>query len=201
MSNPFRSDSPAYYEALRGDLRSFRNLYVPYLNETVQRVYSGESVDRDDRRSELLRAAVRAHRAVGVAGVQLAWLPPPVFRNSTPPLEGLASVAFAHENEAYRGFSAMNIPKPFEFVLDAVDQADALLEVREREVRRRRRQPTYWIDRVLRAVLGAPAYLASTVFRFDLNELSSNQGRVLWWLALLADVAGVFAVGRMLNWW
>lgn len=201
MSNPFRSNSPAYYEALRGDLRDFRELYVPYLNETVPRVYSGESVRRDERRAELLRAAVRAHRAVGVTGIRLAWLPPPIFRDSTPPLEGLVSVAFGHENEAYRGFSGMNIPKPFELVLDAVDQADAILEVREHEAKRRRRQPTYWIDRTLRAVLGTPAYLASMILRFDLNDLSSSKGRILWWLSLLADVAGVFAVGRMLEWW
>lgn len=203
MANPFKRDSPGYIAGLRRDLIDFKSEYIDYLNATAKRAYGGEEVPRDAHRSQVMRKAVRAHRAVGETGIILAMWPPPVYRDSTPPLKGLAQVAFAHENEAYRGFSGLglNVPRSHEMVLDAIDQADAILEVREEVARRRRRRPWYWIDRGLRALLGIPAYLVSVLLQFDLEELSDRRAKSLWWFSVAADAAGIFGLGRSLGWW
>jgi|FLYL01.1.fsa_nt_gi hypothetical protein len=201
MGNPFRPDSPDYYSRLRKDLAAFRAAYVPYINRTAPDVYAGGPIVRDAERATVVKLAARAHRAVSQSGYLIAWLPPPVFASSTPPLEGLAPVAFAHENEAYRGFSKLRIPRPYEAVIDALDQADVILAEREEELQRRRRSPWYWVDRALRATLGIPAYLVSLIFGFDLREVSESKGRALWWFSLAADVATMAALGNALRWW
>ena len=53
------------------------------------------------------------------------------------------------------------------------------IEKRLHELQLRRRQPTYWIDRVLRAVLGFPAYLISLLFGFDRYSLLGGRARAL----------------------
>ncbi len=201
MGNPFKADSPDYYSRLREDLAGFRAAYVPYINRTAPDVYAGRPVVHDAERAKVLKLAARAHRAVAQAGYQIAWLPPPVFASSTPPLHGLAPVAFAHENEAYRGFSNMGIPRPYEAVVDAVDHADVILAERELELSRRRSSPWYWMDRLLRGALGLPAYIVSLAFGFDLRELSESRGRALWAVSVAADVATIVALGIALGWW
>jgi hypothetical protein len=89
----------------------------------------------------------------------------------------------------------------YELTLDAIDQADALLEGRAETERRRRTSLIYWADRGLRAVLGFPAYLISVVGGFDRRELSSEGSRALWLVSLAADAAGIFGFGRLLGWW
>lgn len=199
MSNPFTTDSPQYYLRLRTDLRDFRNEYVSYINRTAASVEAGGSVAYDAERAHIIDLAIRADRAVGESGSKLAWMAPPAM--SAPPLYGLALVAFAHESEVYRGFSGMKAPRSYEAVLDAVDRADAILAIRQDELLHRRRSPFYWVDRVLRAVLSLPAYIISIIFGFRLEELSATQGRVWWWVSILADLATIAALGRAFGWW
>jgi hypothetical protein len=77
----------------------------------------------------------------------------------------------------------------------------ASLEEKGRQGKERRRQPTYWIDRGLRAVLSFPAYLISLVFGCDRRNLPEGAGRALWILSILADVSGIYGLGIALEWW
>jgi hypothetical protein len=86
-------------------------------------------------------------------------------------------------------------------VIDLVDTAVANLEMRRSEVEARRRRPTFWADRILRAVLGFPAYLISLVFGFDRRALSGGKAQTLWALSLIADGVSVVAAGRAFGWW
>ena len=66
----------------------------------------------------------------------------------------------------------------------------------------RRRQPTYWIDRVLRAVLGFPAYLISLLFGFDRYSLLGGRARALWVLSVVIDATAVaVTLGSAFDWW
>jgi hypothetical protein len=116
---------------------------------------------------------------------------------------GITSVAFAHEDDLWRGpnFGTGQNQESYELVLDALVQADTLLEDSQESARRRRSHPLYWADRFLRAVLGFPAYLISLVGGFDRRELSAEGARVLWLVSLIADVAGIFGFGRLVGWW
>lgn len=202
MVSSFADRTPEDYARLRRDIEIFRNAYVDHLNRTRPMLQAGTPVPYDRQRSELQRLVVRAGVAVQEAGLQIVLQGPPAMPR--PPLIGLTSVAFAHEDELWR-----NPPSPFgghikespELVLDTLDHADALLQAREAEVRRRRRSPLYWGDRALRAVLGFPAYLISLVAGFDRRELSPDRARILWLVSVAADVASIFAFGRLLGWW
>jgi hypothetical protein len=201
---PFGDRSPAEFERLRGDIATFRNAYVGYLNETLPLVNSGAAILYDGRRKELQRLAVRADQAVDASGMYVALAAPPLMPQR-PQLVGVASIAFAHEDALWRNptnyFSDEHYKESYELVIEALDQADALLERREEEVRRRRRSPMYWGDRFLRAVLGFPAYLISLVAGFDRRDLSAGGARVLWLVSLVADVVGIVGFGRLMGWW
>ncbi len=199
----FGPPSPKHYRELRRALRDFRNPYVEYMNRIMSNVYEGGHVTRGSERSELLRKAVLAGHAVNRTGIRVAWLPPAVM--NAPPLEGLANVAFAHENPLYwepdEGLYLRGSPRPFDLVVDALDSADVILEERQREAERLRKSPFYWGDRVLRAILGFPAYLVSLILGFDRRALSTTSARALWWLSLAADAAGIYGFGMLVEWW
>jgi hypothetical protein len=198
----FRDRTPADYQRMRAEIATFRNEYVAYLNRTLQMVYAGGVPTYDGDRQRLQHLAVRAEQAVNASGVKIALLPPRFF--PAPPLEGLASVAFAHEDEKWRnptGMSGGHHKESYELAVEALDSADALLRIAEEAVARRRRKPLYWADRLLRAVLGFPAYLISLVLGFDRHDLSPEGGRVLWLVSLAADIAGLFGLGRLIGWW
>lgn len=201
---PFGDRSPAEFERLRGDIATFRNAYVGYLNETLLLVKHGAVIPYDGRRKELQRLAVRADQAVGASGMYVALTAPPLMPQR-PPLVGVASIAFAHEDGLWRNptnyFSDEHYKESYELVVEALDQADALLERREEAERRRRRSPLYWADRFLRAVLGFPAYLISLAAGFDRRDLSPDRARALWLVSVVADVAGIVGFGRLMGWW
>jgi hypothetical protein len=99
------------------------------------------------------------------------------------------------------GLYLTEAPRPYETVVDALDQAEAILEAEQRLAERRRWNPLYWADRSLRAVLGFPAYVISLVFGFDRHSLSTSSERALWWFSLAADAAGIYGFGVLLGWW
>lgn len=198
----FGPPSPKYYRDIRQAISNFRNPYVEYINRTAEQVYAGLPPNRDAERAELLRKAVVAGHAVTKAGVKVGWLAPPMM--SAPTLFGIAQVAFAHESPIYRGMPGVFLrgeARPYDGVVDALDSADAILEQLQREAERRRRNPFYWIDRGLRAVLGLPAYVASLVVGFDRRSLSEGAERALWWVSLAADMAGIYGFGLLIGWW
>jgi len=183
---PAISRSPSYYERLQADLVAFRERYVDYLNRTLGAGLSaGPSFDAD--RSRLMKLATLAGQAVSSTGIRIALLPAPAFGGVA--LEGLAQVAFAHEGRWSRSahFGAGHFRQPYEEVLDTIDKAEAALGLMAAEARRRRRNPLYWGDRVLRAVLGFPAYLVSLVLGFDRRQLSPRAEQSLWLFSVAAD--------------
>jgi hypothetical protein len=133
-------------------LVAFNNAYLAYLEATLgNSPASGDEYFR--LRSEVNRAIPRAQAALNAAGVTPRLYPPTLTGGVV--LSGLANVAFAHEAPGYR----MMEPSSAQAVLDMVRLAHSQLEEQERWLRRRRRNPLYWGDRLLRAVLGFPAYL------------------------------------------
>jgi len=151
-----------------------------------------------------MASAARAQAAFGVTGYKIAVTPPPVYSGQHPRI-GLAQVAFAHEDEIFRvdrsGFGGLDHKSTEEMTIDALVQAGAVLELEKKTEIVRRRKPFYWPDRVLRSILGFPAYLISLVFGFDLGEVSGGKGRMLWLLAIGADIAGIVGLGDLIGWW
>ena len=118
-----------------------------------------------------------------------------MFAGSMPIRSGLRNLAFEHES----GFGQPSTPK---FVIDCVLQGKGKLEHLIEIERRKMRNPLYWIDRSLRALLGIPAYLISLIVGVPRYRLERGPwGPLLRVVAVAADVAGVWGVGRVLGWW
>lgn len=66
------SGTPADYDQLRSNLVEFRDAYVPYINKTLQSVYTGNTAER----ARVLQLAVTASDAVDISGVRVAVFPP-----------------------------------------------------------------------------------------------------------------------------
>lgn len=62
------------------------------------------------------------------------------------------------------------------------------------------RNPLHWIDRVLRMTLGIPAYIVSLLAGVPRYRVEASAfGPVLRFIAVLADVSGAFALGKLLG--
>ncbi len=168
----------------RQALDEFLAAYNTYLSST----------DDMEARARLNRLIPAAEAAMDALGMGFAVLPPPAS-GSGPVIRHLANVAFLHEKP---GFGTL----PNEQVIDVVEQTLALIEEREKMLRRLRRRPLYWLDRAVRALLGIPAYLISVLVGVPKPRIETS-----WWgpplriLGLVADVAGIYGVGRLLKWW
>ncbi|MEJ7792032.1 MAG: hypothetical protein WKF65_08695 [Gaiellaceae bacterium] len=179
-------------------LGDFRDAYTKYLNATV---LAGQHPSSEPvLRREAARTSAGAARAMSLAGTNVGW----DLRHSGGPLiKGLASVAFLHETP--HGYSdsifTPGLP-PYQGVLDIVEQTLNYLEHAEREARRRRWNPLFWIDRALRALLGIPAYLLGLLLGRPANEINASPfGLPLRLLALAVEVVGVAIAGRQVGWW
>ena len=188
--------SPRYWREQRAAVLSFRQPYADYVSRVVTDIYAGKPPVLDAERQRLVQLSTAAGAAVEAAGVRIAMGPP---GGNQLTLFGVAPIAFAYENKLYRGVSPFgyHYSTPYETVLDALDQADAILLRREEESKR----PLRRLDRGLRLVLGFPAYLAGIIFGLDLRNLSENQAHGLWFLSVLADGATLFGFGKLVGWW
>lgn len=204
MAGPFNDRSPADFDEMIGQLTEFRDTYVQWVGHG-----SGSGVERGPERSRVRELAVVAADAVNATGQQVAVTPP---RNAPGayPLVGLVAVAFAHEDPTFHNeptmgpggvFYASNRPDSMDITIDVVENAVAILKRRKELEQRRRRRLTYWPDRVLRAILGFPAYLISLFLGFDRRDLSSGQAQLLWVVSVIADVAGIAGAGVAFDWW
>jgi hypothetical protein len=189
---------------MRQDIATFRARYVDYLNRTLPTVISGGTIPYDAEKQAIQRLAVRASTAVDASGVTLALSAPRVFQPS-PILTGVATIVFAHEDKRYGvghvPITGGHYKAPYELVIESLDSADAILEMRAQDLRKKRRNPLYWADRILRAILGFPAYLISLIGGFDRRQLSEQRTRFLWLVSLAADVATLYGFGRLVGWW
>jgi hypothetical protein len=118
--------------------------------------------------------------------------PPSPQRPDKPP--------FLHEQS---GYQYMDGPEsPAKLVSDSVLHAIAELDDMEREERRRRRNPLYWIDRGIRYVLAIPAYIVSRVVGKSVAEIDrSAWGFPLRLIGFVANVLGIYLGGQEIGWW
>lgn len=164
---------------------AFHNAYSEYL-------------DAGPRGDPELRAAVQAlvpaaERGLSVACMETVLYPPPMFGG--PVLRGLTNMIFQHETTgAYRETPG--------WILDACRVAGATLEGRMDTLRRQRKNPIWWIDRFLRAVLGIPAYLISLILRTSYVRIDSSAfGVVLRLISAAGAIAGIYFGGNQAGWW
>ena len=203
-SSPFGDRMPGTYKRLRRDLAAFATAYRAYLTETLPLQGSrGGSANYDQRRSELLKLAVRASHALEAVSLTITVMRPPVAGGGVG-LSGLPEVAFAHEDGRWTTppvlFGA-HYKSTWEGVLDLLDRGDAELEERERSAARRLRNPLVWIDLILRTLLGLPAYLLSLLLGFDRRTLPKASERLLWLFSVIADGATLYGFGKLIHWW
>jgi hypothetical protein len=170
----------------RQALAEFNNAYVEYLKAGPQQ--PGEL------RSRVLQLMPAAHAAMREAGVIPTMAPPPAIGG--PMRIGLENLAFLHESS---GIVFAEAPQQ---VQDGLRIAAATLEYRQRELERRRRNPLYWGDRLVSAVLRFPAYVVGKV----IGKPTSTIDRSWWGLALrlLQAVAAALAIfwgGQTAGWW
>jgi hypothetical protein len=190
--------SPRQIREWRHDLTAFRDTYTAYLNQTLN---SGKPVPAALRR-EVVRLAQPAQEALDSIGAAFAWDPPPITQ--TPRIYGLVNTVFLHETP-FGGFTEGifgNWPTSYEGILNTAEIGIAHLDKLALEVRRRRRNPLYWGDRILRALLGFPAYLLSLIFRVPARQIEESVlGLALRIAAFIVEI-GVLILGlnELLHW-
>src|SRR5919197_1600960 len=194
--NAFGEPSPRWYRERRGEIQAFRTAYQVYLAKTLPLIQQGAPIPYDQVRSEVVRLATVAQRATESIGVRVGLAAPAQFPN-TPPVLGLARVAFAHEDKFWqrpeRPLTGGRYRTTYEELLDSLDEAEAIIDEREKYARRIIRR----LDRLVRLSLGFPGYLISTLVGFDRRQLSDGPAKALWWLSVGADGATIFTLGRL----
>ncbi len=169
-------------------LGRFRRAYVSYLKEQ-------DSTVAGELRHEVLILLPSAEAATALTG-EVELYPPPALAGSMPVRRGLSNLVFEHESP-----TAWNPNLPH-FIVDRLVQGEAQLARAIEIEHKKRRSPLFWGDRLLRLLLGIPAYLVSLVVGVPQRRLEeSSWGPVLRVIAILADTAGIWGVGRAVNWW
>jgi hypothetical protein len=139
-----------------------------------------------------------AQDALTVAGVNLVYTPPPM--TGGPVMRGLPNTVFLHEEPGYRLHDWTRVKPTYAAVIDMVRLGVQYLEENERFERRRRRIRLYWIDRVLRMTLGIPAYIVSLLLGVPQQRIEASAfGPLLRILGVLADIAGVYALEKLIG--
>jgi hypothetical protein len=180
---------PRQVREWRHDLVAFRDTYVDYLNKTV----GGPALPA--LRAEVLRRAQPAQNVLARLGADFVWIGPPVA--GSPVMRGLFNTMFIHETP-YGGLTSGmfgNWPTPYQGVIDIVDASLSKLEQMDFEVHRRRRNPLYWSDRILTALLGFPAYLLSKVIGVPASRIEESPLGVALRVAAFIVEAGVLVLG------
>lgn len=189
--------SPRRISEWRHDLVVFRDTYVTYLNDTLGK----ETVIPQSRRSEVVRRAQAAQMVFDKIGATFTWEPPPVTHTGL--MHGLVNTVFVHETP-FGGVEGMfgNWLRSYEGILHTVDSSLAALEKMDEEARRRRRNPFYWGDRALTALLGFPAYLLGLIFGVPRSKIEDSVwGTALRIVALVIDSAlVVLGLNAKFNW-
>lgn len=189
--------SPKALRDRREALVRFNNVYVAYLEE----MHKNGSADPQNAlrlRGEVIEAVPAAQDALTVAGVDLAFAPPPM--TGGPVMTGLPNTVFLHEQAGYRRHGSAGFKPTYSAVLDMVRLGAQYLEENEQIERRRRRNPLYWIDRTFRMTLGIPAYVVSLLVGVPRKRVDASPvGPLLRSIGFLADVAGAFALGRLIG--
>jgi hypothetical protein len=189
--------SPNDLRECREALVRFHNIYMEYLTE-IHKNGSADPQEASRLRGEVIAAVPLAQNALTVAGVNMVYAPPPL--TGGPVMSGLPNTVFLHEQPGYRLHKSMGFKPTFADVIDTVRLAAQYLEERERIERRRQRNPLYWIDRVLRMTLGIPAYIVSLFAGVPRQRVEESAfAPMLRVIAVLGDIGGVFALGKLIG--
>jgi hypothetical protein len=180
--------SPRRLAGQRTALREFDNAYVEYLEAGPIHPNAG------DLRSRVLQLIPSAQSALNEADVGVVVRTPPALPGNYV-YEGLSNTAFLHEQSGvYEG-----VPQ---HVRDVLGLAMAQLERLEQQLARKRRNPLYWGDRVVSAVLRFPAYLVAKIVGVPTARIDrSVWGTLLRLLEILAAALGIYFGGSAAGWW
>jgi hypothetical protein len=168
--------------------------YRRHIDALEQFIAACETADAARRRlgddQAVLALAAPAEFAMKAVGVVPITGPPPMTGGRAVP--GLVN-ALAGSIHYRQSWSDM---KGFVFVaLSALKEA-------ERQSARRRRNPIWWADRVLKAVLGIPAYLIGLIIGKSTATVNdSSWGVLLRVVSLVASLATIAAAGRGFGIW
>lgn len=175
------------------DLRRHRDALHEFHVAYIDYVEGGPHGDRS-LRQRVVALAADAESAMTAARIAPA-LQPGVYGGGVV-IRGLTNLMLRHEQPGYR---SMNIPQE---VLDWCQLADARLAEQEEGLRRRYRNPLYWIDRFLRALFGIPAYLVSVLLRMPKERVDASiWGAGLRVISAAGAIAGIYFGGSDAGWW
>ena len=74
----------------------------------------------------------------------------------------------------FRGETGMGDPPNCLRVMEALLTADSFLARQEKEARRRRRNPLYWLDRLVTVALRIPAYVLSRIIGVPVARIDES---------------------------
>ncbi len=195
MPQPARNLSIRRSREHQQALEAFRDVYRPYLA-----AYLGRMPDMQSQRAKVTTLIPAGQWAIRAAGMEVGIASPPTLGG--PVRTGLSNTAFAHEVLPELPLPHGGIPESARTVLDVTEQSIGFLKELEKEAIRRRRGPTYWGDRVLRALLGFPAYLIELVFGVSRWRIeASKAGLPLRMVGLASEVAIILEAGRVFKLW
>jgi hypothetical protein len=174
---------------MRETLGAFTAAYVDYLKNPTQ-----------ETRSQVLRLIPEADEALMAGGGGFAFTDAPAMGPFRQRYATLSATAFLHEQHGWeRGVHGR---PTHDLVIEGLERADSVLTVAQSRAVERRRRPTYWLDRAVRAVLMLPAYILSVIVGESVGKIDrSAWGLPLRVLAIVADALGVYAGGKLLKLW
>jgi hypothetical protein len=177
-----------------GELRRHRYNVVAFHNAHGEYIKAGPE-GKPQVRARVVELLPAAQIGLDRAGIQPTLYPPPAMGG--PIKHGLANIAFAHETYPFGAEDSIRM------VSDSLQLAASRLEQRAVEEEHRRRNPLYWIDRGLRALLGIPAYIISLLFpSYSFREIDSSVfGAPLRLLSAASSALAIFWIGRQAGWW
>lgn len=199
MAERLVDTSPRRLRDWKEDVSAFREAYGRYLNATVRGRQHPDQVQA--LRSEVNRTAAPAQAVFNRIGADVGW---DLRAQGGPLIRGLVATMFIHESVwGYSGSGMFSTGgEPWRGVLDVTENAIAALDVMERDAKKLRRRPIYWLDRGLGAVLGFPAYLISLVFRVSLEQIEHSPfATPLRLTGIVIDGFVVYFGGHALRWW
>jgi hypothetical protein len=189
--------SPSRLREHRNALVDFHNVYVEFLEEVLHKNAPVDPQKAMQLRAEVIARLPQAERALGIAGVNMAYLPPPL--TGGPVMRGLVNTVFLHEEPGYRLQGWAGQKPTYAGVIDMLRLGAQHLEDQEADERRRRRNPLYWVELGVGLTLGIPAYIVSRLLGVPSETVEGSPFRLpLRLVGALADFAGVFALVRML---
>lgn len=177
--------SPGRLQEARTALREMHRAFVTYV----------EGVNRGERpsRSEVVRWTLPAQHALDLAGFNVEVPPPPMFAGRMPTRYGLPNTIFLFEESGWD-----QVPQLIDRCLI---MADGHLAAQMTELARKRRNPFYWADRMLRGFFRVPAYIVSLFAGVSVDKVDGGAwGRLVRVFGLAIELAGLYVGAAQLGW-